>query len=277
MTTKVLFFKRFAPLAAICFTTLVLVFMAPELSAQNIDQLGKKMGTDFPANFLKMDRSGPMTIQVGVQDFMFEINQASGVPLYIQIDVEDSFGRDYSGLAGGSEFISEQDLSASGRVSFSIINSGSKTSRIGILELKDSPGGVFQVRVDGGKTTLCFPMGYETGEEELRKLVRLVRTKDGRLAAMVTFNDIAGIFKSLQPGIRERICMVLPLQENTPEKSLKLVKDKEGNLFALLLLRDGNSRVKASGSGKANFGITLLTPSDKQMAEKIGMTLVVVN
>jgi hypothetical protein len=119
-------------------------------------------------------------------------------------------------------------------------------------------------------------LGFETGEEELGKLVRMVRTKDGRLAAMVTFNDSEGILASMQPGISERICMVVPLQESDPAKSLKLVRDKEGNSFALLLLRDGNSRAKADGSGKANLGVTILTPTDKEMAEKMEMTLVVV-
>jgi hypothetical protein len=71
--------------------------------------------------------------------------------------------------------------------------------------------------------------------------------------------------------------MVVPLQETTPAGSLKFVKDRDGNIFALLLLRDGKTRVKAGDSGKANLGVTFLTPSDKQMAEKIGLTLVVVN
>jgi hypothetical protein len=254
MTTKKSFFNRFAAIAAL---TLMTLFTTAQVQQ------------------VQMNRYGPITIQVGVQDFMFEFNQASGVPLgYVVVDVADCFGRDYSGLSGSSEFTVNFDQN--------IVDYGKSVPspdpvRIGILGLKDALGGAFQVRVDGGKTTLCFPMGYETGEEELRKLVRLVRTKDGRLAAMVTFGDKEGIFKSLQPGIKERICMVLPLQENTPEKSLKLVKDKEGNIFALLLLRDGISRVKASGSGKANLGVTILTPSDKAIVEKIGMTLVVVN
>jgi hypothetical protein len=224
---------------------------------------------------VKMDRSGPMTIEVGVQDYLFEINQASGVPLgYVQVETGDFFSRDYSELSGSSEFSFNYDDVI---VSFGNSAPGSKPVRIGILELKESPGGNFHFAVDRGKTTLCFPLGYETGEEELRNLVRLVRTKDGRLAAMVTFNDKEGIFKSLQPGIKERICMVLPLQETTPAKSLKLAKDSDGNLFALLLLRDGKTRAKAGNSGKANLGVTVLTPSDKQMAEKIGLTLVVVN
>jgi hypothetical protein len=224
---------------------------------------------------LKMDRSNPLAIIIDCQDYMFEINQAPGVPLgSIEIGIDDSFNKDYSGLSGSSEFSMNYNDAI---ISFGNSTPISKPTRIGILELKNSPGGAIQVRVDGGKTTLCFPLGYETGEEELRKLVRLIRTKDGRLAAMVTFNDTEKIFASLKPGIRERICMVLPLQESDPAKSLKLVRDKEGNSFALLLLRDGNSRAKATGSGKANLGVTVLTPSDKAMAEKIGMTLVVVN
>jgi hypothetical protein len=224
---------------------------------------------------LKMTRSNPVTIQVGCQDYMFEINQASGVPLgYVEVNTIDIWARDYSGLAGGSEFTINFDQNI---IDYGKTVPSPDPARIGILELKDALGGVLQVRVDGGKTTLCFPLGYETGEEELRKLVQLVRTKDGRLAAMVTFGDKEGIFASLQPGIRERICMVLPLQDSDPAKSLKLVRNKEGNSFVLLLLRDGNSRVKTVGSGKANLSVTVLTPSDKQIAEKIRMTVVVVN
>jgi len=259
MRTMTTFPLRFAFLTAFCLAT---------LSAAS--------QTDFPANFLKMDRSGPLTIQVGCQDYMFEINQAPGVPLgYVEVETTDSFARDYSGLAGSNEFRGEQDLSASGRVSYSIISSGSNTSRIGILELKETPGGAFYLVVDRGKTSLCL-IWYETGEEELRNHIRLIRTKDGQLAAMVTFNDKEGIFKSLLPGIKERICILVPLQDSDPAKSLKLFRDKEGNSFALLLLRDGSSRAKATGSGKANLGVTVLTPSDKAMADKIGMTLVVV-
>lgn len=223
---------------------------------------------------MKMDRSGLVTIQVGCLNYMFEINQASGVPLgYVQVAVEDSFNKDYSALAGSSEFTINFDPN--------VIDYGKSVPspdpvRISILELKESPGGNFQVALDRGKTTLCFPLGYETGEEELRKLIRLIRTKDGRLAAMVTFNDTEGVLASVQPGISERICMVLPLQESDPAKSLKLVRDKEGNSFALLLLRDGNSRAKAGDSGKANLGVTILTPTDKELAEKMEMTLVVV-
>jgi hypothetical protein len=223
---------------------------------------------------MKMDRSNPLTILVDVQDYMFEINLAPGNPLgYVQVAVEDSFNKDYSALAGSSEFTINFDPNV---IDYGKSVPSPNPARISIMELKESPGGNFQVALDRGKTTLCFPLGSETGEEELSKLVRLVRTKDGRLAAMVTFNDSEGILASMQPGISERICMVVPLQESDPAKSLKLVRDKEGNSFALLLLRDGNSRAKADGSGKANLGVTILTPTDKEMAEKMEMTLVVV-
>jgi hypothetical protein len=222
-----------------------------------------------------MDRSGLVTIQVEVQDYMFEINQAPGNPLgYVEVAVEDSFIKDYSGLAGSSEFTVNFDPNI---IDFGKTVPSANHGKISILELKESPGGNFQVALDRGKTTLCFPLGSETGEEELSKLVRLVRTKDGRLAAMVIFNDMEGILASMQPGIRERICMVVPLQESDSTKSLKLVRDKKGNIFAMLLLRDGNSRAKADGSGKANFGVTVFTPSDKEIAEKMEMTLMVVN
>jgi hypothetical protein len=223
---------------------------------------------------MKMDRSNPLTILVDVQDYMFEINLAPGNPLgYVQVAVEDSFNKDYSALAGSSEFTINFDPNV---IDYGKSVPSPNPARISIMELKESPGGNFQVALDRGKTTLCFPLGFETGEEELGKLVRMVRTKDGRLAAMVTFNDSEGILASMQPGISERICMVVPLQESDPAKSLKLVRDKEGNSFALLLLRDGNSRAKADGSGKANLGVTILTPTDKEMAEKMEMTLVVV-
>lgn len=256
MTTTTTFPLRFAFLAAFCLTT-----------------LSTASQTDFPANFLGMDRSGPLTIEVGIIDYISEISQ--GTPLsYVQIEVDDSFNRDYSALAGSNEFKMNFDDVI---VDFANTAPVAKPARIGILELKESPGGAFHLVVDRGKTTLVFPLGNETGEEELSKLVRLVRTKDGRLAAMVTFNDTERIMASLKPGIRERICLVLPLQESDPVKSLKLVRDKEGNSFALLLLRDANSRVKPTGSGKANLGVTVLTPSDKAMAEKMEMTVVVVD
>jgi hypothetical protein len=253
MRTMTTFLLRFTALAVLCIITLT---------------------ATSQVQTMKMDRSGLVTIQVGCLDYMFEINQASGVPLgYIQVDVEDSFAKEYSALAGSKEF----SMNFNNNIAdFANTVPVANPARIGILELKESPGGNFQVAVDRGKTTLCFPLGFETGEEELSKLVRLIRTKDGRLAAMVTFNDTEGILASVQPGIRERICMVVPLQESDPTKSLKLVRDSEGNSFALLLLRDGNSRAKADGSGKANLGVTILTPTDKEMAEKMEMTLVVV-
>jgi hypothetical protein len=253
MRTTTTFLLRFTALTALCLTMLAATAQVQQFT---------------------MQRSAPVTIQVGFQDYIFETNQASGMPLgYVEVGTTDYFSRDYSALAGSSEFTINFDQN--------IIDYGKSVpspnpARIGILELKDSPGSNFQVAVDRGKTTLCFPLGFETGEEELSKLVRLVRTKDGRLAAMVTFNDTEGILASMHPGIRERICMVLPLQESDPAKSLKLVRDSEGNSFALLLLRDGNSRAKADGSGKANLGVTILTPTDKEMAEKMEMTLVVV-
>jgi hypothetical protein len=269
---------RFTALAALCLTILVTTFQTQKVYAQNVDQLTKKQGTDFPANFLSVEHSDPVTIQVDVQDYLFTVSPGSqGTTLgYVEVGTTDSFAKDYSGLAGSNEFgfiygdIIIMDVNGNS-------TSTSKPARIGILELKESPEGNFQVAVDRGKTSLCFPLGYETGEEELSKLVRLIRTKDGRLAAMVTFNDTEGILASVQPGISERICMVLPLLESDPAKSLKLVRDKEGNSFALLLLRDGNSRAKADGSGKANLGVTILTPTDKEMAQKMEMTLVVVN
>lgn len=225
-----------------------------------------------------MQQSDPVTIQVDVRDYLFTVSPGSqGTTLcYVEVDTVDSFAKDYSGLVGSSEFgfiYGEIRIKGSNGNS----TSTSKPARIGILELKESPEGYFQVAVDRGKTSLCFPLGHETEEEKLKKLVRLIHTKDDRLAAMVTFNDTEGILVSVQPGISERICMVLPLQESDPAKSLKLVRDKEGNSFALLLLRDGNSRAKADGSGKANLGVTILTPTDKEMAEKMEMTLVVVN
>jgi hypothetical protein len=93
----------------------------------------------------------------------------TSMPLgYVQIGLTDSFARDYSGLSGGSEFsMNFNDQIAD----FANTIPVAKPASIGILGLKDSPGGALQVRVDGGKTTLCFPLGYETGEEELRKLV----------------------------------------------------------------------------------------------------------
>jgi hypothetical protein len=257
MTTTKIFSLRFAALAAM---SLMTIFATAQVQT------------------VQMNHSNPLAMDMKMVFWSSAEGYTTSTPLgYVQVGVGDSFARDYSGLSGSSEFISEQDLSASGRVSFSILNTGSKTSRIGILGLKENPGGALQVRVDGGKTSLCFPLGYETGEEELRNLVRLIRTKDGQLAAMVTFHDKEGIFKSLLPGIKERICMVVPLQDSDPAKSLQLARDKEGNSFALLLLRDGNTRVKEGGSGKANLGVTVLTPSDKAMAEKIGLTLVLVN
>jgi hypothetical protein len=223
-----------------------------------------------------MQQSDPVTIQVDVREYLFTVSPgAQGNPLgYVEVNVEDYFSRDYSGLAGSSDFTINFDPNI---IDFGNSVPSSNPARISILELKENPVGAFHLVVDRGKTSLCFPLGYETGEEELSRLVRLVRTKDGRLAAMITFNDTEGILASVQPGISERICMVLPLQESDPAKSLKLVRDKEGNSFALLLLSDGNSRAKADGSGKANIGVTILTPSDKKMAEKMEMTLVVVN
>jgi len=222
-----------------------------------------------------MDRSDPLTIQVDCQDYMFEINQASGVPLgYVQVGTEDFFSRDYSELSGSAEFSMNFETNI---ISFGNSTTVSKPVRIGIVELKDSPGGAFQVRVDGGKTTLCFPLGNETGEEEPGNRVQLLRTKDGRLAAGVNFTDSEGVLAGQYPGISENICMVLPLQETTPAKSLKFAKDSEGNIFALLQLRDGKARLKSDGDGKGNLGVTLLTPSDREKAEEIGVTVVMVN
>ncbi len=266
-------FRNFAAMAGFCLTILVTTFQVQDAYSQNIDQLTRTRSTEFPANFLKMDRSGPLSIPVGCQDYIFEFSQVTPLS-YVKVDVSDSFARDYSALAGSNEFsMNFNDII----LDYANTVLVAKPARIGILELKENPGGAFHLVVDRGKTTLCIPMGYETGEEELSKLVRLVRTKDGQLAAMVTFNDTERILASSYPGIRERICMVLPLQESDPTKSLKLVRDREGNSFALFLLRDGNSRVKPTGSGKANLSVTLLTPSDKAMAEKMEMTLVVVN
>jgi hypothetical protein len=275
MTTLKSFFRNFTAIATLILLILTTATQVQETNAQNTDQISNKLRSDFPSNFLKMDRSNPLAIIIDCQDYMFEINQATGVPLgSIEVGVDDSWAKDYSSYVGTTEFTINFDQNI---IDYGKTVPSPDPARIGILELKDALGGVLQVRVDGGKTTLCFPLGYETGEEELRKLVQLVRTKDGRLAAMVTFGDKEGIFKSLYPGIRERICMVVPLQETTPAGSLKFTKDSEGNIFALLLLRDGKSRIKAAGTGKANLGVTVLTPSDKAMAEKIGMTLVVVN
>jgi hypothetical protein len=233
---------------------------------------------------VKMNRSNPLTIQVDFQDFMFEINQASGVPLgSVQVDVEDYFTKDYSGLSGGSEFsfIYNDTYVDYGR------SAGNTGTQVKIpIDIDD---GDFMNEISGksshcirdsksGKVYFAARIGNEgIPLEELSKRIRLARTKDGRLAAMVTFDDPEGIFAGQYPGIKERISLMVPLQETSPAISLKLVKDKDGNLFALLLLRDGKTRVKASGSGKANLGVTVLTPSDKAIAEKIGLTLVVVN
>jgi hypothetical protein len=254
MRTTTTFFLRFAALSALCLTILTATSQVQQFT---------------------MQRSAPVTIIVDVQDYMFEVSPgAQGIPLgYVEVETINSFAKDYSGYIGTTEFTMNYNDAI---ISFGKSVPSSNTARIGIIELRDSPGGNFQVAVDKGKTTLCFPLGFETGEEELSKLVRLVRTKDGRLAAMVTFNDTERILASTQPGIRERICMVVPVQESDPAKSLKLVRDKEGNSFALLLLRDGNSRARAGDSGKANLGVTILTPTDKEMAEKMEMTLVVV-
>ncbi|MDO8951029.1 MAG: hypothetical protein Q7U86_00315 [Draconibacterium sp.] len=274
MRTTTTFLLRFTALAVFCFTILATTFQVQKLNAQNVDQLTKKQGTDFPANFLSVVHSDPLTIEVGFQDYMFEINQASGVPLgYVEVNTVDSWARDYSALAGSSEFTVNFDPNV---VDFGKTVPSSNPARISILELKNSPGGNFQVALDRGKTTLCFPLGNETGEEELGNRVQLLRTKDGRLAAVVNFTDSEGVLAGQYPGISENICMVLPLQETTPAKSLKFAKDSDGNIFALLQLRDGKTRVKAGGDGKGNLGVTLLTPSDKEMAEKMEMTLVVV-
>jgi len=56
-TTIPTFFLRFAAQAALCLIILVSTFQVQEAYGQNVDQLTKKQGTDFPANFLKMNRS----------------------------------------------------------------------------------------------------------------------------------------------------------------------------------------------------------------------------
>jgi hypothetical protein len=222
-----------------------------------------------------MQRSNPMTIQVDCQDYMFEVSPGSVLLGIVEPGVEDSFNRDYSALAGSSEFKMNFDNNI---ISFGNTAPVSKPARIGILELKESPGEILQVRVDGGKTSLCFPIGtMDIPAEELSKLVRLIRTKDNRLAAIVTFNDREGVFASLQPGIRERICMVVPLLDADPSKSLKFAKDREGITYALLLVHDGSKRIKSEISGKASLKVTVLTPTDKAVAEKMGLTLVVMN
>jgi hypothetical protein len=90
-----------------------------------------------------MNRSNPFAILVDVQDNMF----------------------DYSSYVGATEFTINFDPNI---IDFGKSVPSTNPARISILELKDSLGGALQVRVDGGKTTLCFPLGYETGEEELR-------------------------------------------------------------------------------------------------------------
>jgi len=251
MTT---FFRCFAALAALCIITLT---------------------ATSQVQTMKMDRSNPLTILVDVQDFIFEINQASGVPLgYVEVGTGDYFSRDYSELSGSSEFSVNFDPNI---IDFGNSTTVTKPARIGIVELKDSPGGAFRVCIDRGKTTLCFPLGNETDEEELGNRVQLLRTKDGRLAAVVNFTDSEDVLAGQYPGISENICMVLPLQETTPAKSLKFAKDSEGNIFALLQLRDGKARLKSDGDGKGNLGVTLLTPSDREKAEEIGVTVVMVN
>jgi hypothetical protein len=274
-TTKSKAFRNITALAVFCFTILATTFQVQKLNAQNVDQLTKKQGTDFPADFLKMDRSDPLTILVDVQNFIFGIDQAPGIPLgYVQVDVADSYARDYSELAGSSEFSVNFDPNV---VDYGNSATVTKPARIGIVELKESPGGALRVGIDRGKTTLCIPLDDGTGEEDMRKLVRLIRTKDGQMAAMVTFSDREGIFSSLQPGVSERICILVPLQGTNPSGSLKFARDSEGNTNALLIVHEGMKRVKSEVAGKAAMNVTVLTPADKEVAEKMGMTMVVVN
>ncbi len=254
---------RTTPTFLLRFTALAVFFFTLQAATAQVQQI-------------VMQQSDPVTIIVDVREYMFTVSQgAQGTPLgYVEVGTTDSFAKDYSGLASSSEFTIDFDPNI---IDFGNSVPSSNPASISILELKENPVGAFHLVVDRGKTSLCFPLGYETGEEELKKLVRLIHTKDGQLAAMVTFNDKEKILASIQPGIRERICMLLPLQDPDPAKSLKLAKDKEGNIFAMLLLRDWNSRAKAGNSGKANLGVAILTPTDNEMAEKMEMTLVVVN
>jgi hypothetical protein len=251
-TTNVL--RSFAAMAVLCLTLQAATAQAQQFTMQRSDPVSMEMKMVFWSSAEGYITSEPLG--------------------YVEVEVADSFAKDYSELSGSSEFsMNFDDVIAD----FANTNPSSKPARIGIVELKDSPGGAFRVCIDRGKTTLCFPLGNETGEEELGTRVQLFRTKDGRLAAVVNFTDSEGVLAGQYPGIRENICMVLPLQETTPEKNLKFAKDNEGNIFALLQLRDGKTRVKAGGDGKGNLGLTVLTPSGKEKAEEIRVTVVMVN
>jgi len=93
---------------------------------------------------------------------------------------------------------------------------------------------------------------------------------------MVTVAGTDEVFSQL-PGVRDKICLVVPLEGTTPSSAIQLAKDAAGNVHALLIVHEGMKRVKSEVPGKANLNVTILTPSDKVLAEKMGMTLVVVN
>lgn len=224
---------------------------------------------------VKMDRSNPLTMEMKMIFWSGAEGYITSLPLgYVEVGIEDSFARDYSALAGSSGFSFSFDDNI---INFTEVSSAQKPLSIGIMEMKSSPESDFLAVVDHGKTALCIQMGHtETPPEELSKMVRLVRTKDGRLAAMVTVAGTDEVFSQL-PGVRDKICLVVPLEGTTPSSAIQLAKDAAGNVHALLIVHEGMKRVKSEVPGKANLNVTILTPSDKVLAEKMGMTLVVVN
>ncbi len=219
---------------------------------------------------IQMERSGPLNLLIPFTGTLSL--KESSMPL--TLEVADFLARDYSALAGSSEFSFNFDDNI---IDFMNTVSATRPANIRILKLEDNLKTELLAGVGEGKTTLLFPLGYEPGQEELRKLVRLVRTKDGRLAAMVTFDDIAGQFSSLHPDIKGRICLMVPLGETTPSKAIQLAKDDEGKLFALLKVQDGSISLKMKTGGTARINVSVLTPSDPEVAEQIGFSMIVLN
>jgi hypothetical protein len=221
---------------------------------------------------IQMERSGPVSIDIPSMSTV-SINESSML-LAVELILKDLYIKDYSNLTSSSDLSFNFNDSI---IDFVNTVSATRPANIRILKLEDNLKTELLAGVGEGKTTLLIPVGYEPRQEELRKLVRLVRTKDGRLAAMVTFDDIAGQFSSLHPDIKGRICLMVPLGETTPSKAIQLAKDDEGKLFALLKVQDGSISLKMKTGGTARINVSVLTPSDPEVAEQIGFSMIVLN